>query len=541
MARGFVPPGYRYLGPGNDLNRGEPTNEADALARTHDEAYEAILQAGGRPYTQWSPADQAFFENLQVNDIATAAAKGLFGLKKTLNRTGLIGSTTQSNLRGREDMRGFRNNVRQGPNGLFETAAERRRREQRERNEHEGATEERRRRFRTEGTDLEGAIIAANDDARTSLANLPGGEDSVPDLSDLLPDAGDTTQSGGDSRGRLPPGARMNNDTNMDPPGGQQMALMSSGDGFSMQSKETPITDPPSITYGLQETHTTILPWDGWLGIFGADYTAPIQVPIRMNAVSDMIPITTQTSPTAPTGPTVKGIYGSKMTASFGTSYVGFPANQASASTDPTERPAWREFWYQLYDYYTVLKCHWEIIIENPINSGGQLPLLVGVQYDSYSDTATSTGNVMPQTRLVEALSYKNMQWYRVDGQSSVEQQGRDNNIQVIKGTYMPGQIKRNIVNDGDVKTWTKTDGTLPTLKDLLTINFWLHPLASSSSSGVTYGAANMQINLKYVVQFKDLKLQARYPNTLVTNQDIQLNLNESPTATGNPLQLPNT
>jgi hypothetical protein len=96
MTRGFVPPGYRYLGPGNSLDVGEPTNEADALAREHDKAYSAILAAGGRPYTQWSDADQEFFGNLTVNDIPTAVAKGLFGFKKGLNAVGLIGKTGTS-------------------------------------------------------------------------------------------------------------------------------------------------------------------------------------------------------------------------------------------------------------------------------------------------------------------------------------------------------------------------------------------------------------------------------------------------------------
>jgi len=73
------------------LDVGEPRNEADRLAQIHDQAYDAILKSGGRPYTQWSDADQEFFANLTVNDIPTAIAKGLFGLKKGLNKIGLIG------------------------------------------------------------------------------------------------------------------------------------------------------------------------------------------------------------------------------------------------------------------------------------------------------------------------------------------------------------------------------------------------------------------------------------------------------------------
>lgn len=37
--QGLVPPPFKYLGPGNSLNRGEPYNEVDADAKEHDEAY----------------------------------------------------------------------------------------------------------------------------------------------------------------------------------------------------------------------------------------------------------------------------------------------------------------------------------------------------------------------------------------------------------------------------------------------------------------------------------------------------------------------
>lgn len=94
MTRGWVPPGYKYLGPGNSLDLGEPTNAADALAREHDIAYDELLKAGAKPYTQWSDADQAFFANLTVNDVPTAIAKGLFGIKKGLYKTHIIGKGT---------------------------------------------------------------------------------------------------------------------------------------------------------------------------------------------------------------------------------------------------------------------------------------------------------------------------------------------------------------------------------------------------------------------------------------------------------------
>ena len=320
------------------------------------------------------------------------------------------------------------------------------------------------------------------------------GESSIPDLSDLLPGGDDSSQfeRSGASR-NVPSIMNGGNGDGGDEPM-QEAARMPGGD--NMQSKETPISPYPTLTYGLQETHTTILPWTGWLSANELDYATPVQLPIRMNAIHDMVPITTGTDPAAGVSYPSKGLYGSKRAHNNGRSHRPFPATFASASTSPTERPQWREYWRQLYDYYTVLACHYEIVIHNPAQTGSFYePVICGVQFDSYSDTATSTGNVMPQTRLIEALNYKNIRWYNIEGQSIAEQQQGDNNIQIVRGTYKPGMIKHNIVNDGDVKTWTKTDGTLPTLKDILTLNFWSHPFATATSSGASAGV-NIQMNL---------------------------------------------
>lgn len=57
-----MPPGYKYLGPGNSLDQGEPTNPSDAAAKEHDEAYAAYLRSGKNPYLYFSPADQRFID-----------------------------------------------------------------------------------------------------------------------------------------------------------------------------------------------------------------------------------------------------------------------------------------------------------------------------------------------------------------------------------------------------------------------------------------------------------------------------------------------
>ena len=276
--------------------------------------------------------------------------------------------------------------------------------------------------------------------------------------------------------------------------------------------------------------------------------------------------------PTDATLSSTKGFY-NKPFNSLGrmntSSSLDFPEKFTNNATEATERPAWREYWAKLYEYYTVLGCEYEIIIHNPINvqqtemalmamsngSTGTLganlvgqpagystmntDIVCALQMDTYSDTSGSTGNVMPLTRYSEIRAYKNIRWYPIEGGKKT----------VIRGTYKPGQAKRNIVNDGDVKTWTATSVTLPNLKEILTLNFFNDPFYAGTTTptynasgfaatgGHIKGCANIEVNLKYIVQYKDLKVQARYPNTLQTDQDITQILNETVNASGSALQ----
>lgn len=348
----------------------------------------------------------------------------------------------------------------------------------------------------------------------------------------------------------------------------QALARAGGGGGPNTVSKETPISIA-TPSYGLQETHTTILPWTGWMTVASIDKTTPVQVAIRMNGVWDMV------DGTMPVGVAAgaalnKGIYFDPAGADGLNSNTGvqYPARFAPNTATATERPQWRDYWASLYDYYTVLGCEYEIIVNNPTthwdsiilngpattayggtaaatNMGAldqapavQAPIqlsanaVCAIQYDTNTALATTTGNVMPQTNYREVRYFKNIRWERINDR---------NGTNVIRGTYKPGQAKRNIQNDGDVKTWTRTAATTPpngepvqspNLREMLTLNFWQDPLNITNQPV----SLNMEINLKYIVQFKDLKLQARYPNRITTDQDIVLTLNEDQTAAGNPL-----
>lgn len=396
-----------------------------------------------------------------------------------------------------------------------------------------------------------------------SFDNSPS-EEQVPDLSDIMPEQ------------------------QADEP--MEMATMArsggsgGGGGPNQVAKETPII-LAKPTYGLQETHTTILPWTGWITAAGLDKRTPQQLKIRMNTPWDMIDATTSNIGTIDgVNVSTKGLYNRPIDPSgkYSTSQQSrYPVEFTNNTTEATERPAWRDYWSRLYEYYTVLGCEYEIILYNPVQVKDvrlqiaqenkrfvtgpttitfpaiqqfidcgyyNTDCVCAVQYDTYSATATSTGNVMPGTNYEEIRAYPGIRWYPIKGGQKA----------VIKGTYRPGQAKRNVVNDGDVKTWTKTaDGVPTSLSEILTLNFFMDPFFNARRQDIYFlnaagdmssfepqstganirGAVNMEINLKYIVQFKDLRQQARYPNTLTTDQDITQILNESIGSSGSALQ----
>jgi hypothetical protein len=316
MGRGWVPPGYKYLGPGNDLNRGEPTNAADALAKTHDENYDALIKAGAKPYTQWSDADQAFFKNLHVNDIPTAVAKGLFGIKKGLHNVGIIGKATMGNKK-------LRTNQQAKQDTLINSLAQ----------------WEQDPRYKPGGR-LRGLVHDVIDNHPTEAMDTGDA---------IIPFEGQT-------RGRKRDADEMEAE-----PEPEAAMARAGGDSGNTVSKETPISIYPSLSYGIQDTHTTILPWTGFCSVWGLDDDTPVQIKLRMNSPYAFFPNTTLDK----TAALAKGIYNSTFKESGVLAGVNFPAILANNSATHNVRPQWRAFWANQYSYYTVLGCEYKITVHN--------------------------------------------------------------------------------------------------------------------------------------------------------------------------------
>lgn len=66
---GLVLPGYKYLGPLNSLDKGEPVNEADAIAFDHDVEYNRAQSDSDVRNADWKA----------INRFGKSASSGSFG------------------------------------------------------------------------------------------------------------------------------------------------------------------------------------------------------------------------------------------------------------------------------------------------------------------------------------------------------------------------------------------------------------------------------------------------------------------------------
>lgn len=90
--KGFVLPGSKYIGPGNEMNKGKPVDEADANAYQHDVDYDNYLKKGHKAkdvYTGYSDADERLLKKTKANTPNGLAVVLGMGAKKMLNKTGL--------------------------------------------------------------------------------------------------------------------------------------------------------------------------------------------------------------------------------------------------------------------------------------------------------------------------------------------------------------------------------------------------------------------------------------------------------------------
>lgn len=318
-------------------------------------------------------------------------------------------------------------------------------------------------------------------------------------------------------------------------------------DGTKGNVKETPITKAQP-TYGLPNTHTTIIPYN--VCMYAAGFgrggthsgttkngpgirmdicmTAP---GLRFRSPQGNNSIASYSSSTSPAGTNFNATASNTYpTLGYGTIQQvvdNFPANYVDAETSFTvtgltsrvvgirnapsnyeQRPFYLEEFNEDWEYYTVLGCEYDIRIEHLGAKQGDDILIgetfTGTRKPPMINKYTVAGLTQTESVTVQnALGWKNVKWHRMNGNSK-------RNVMNIRGTYRTGDYKREVVDDDKVKTWNTTKPWVnPTLVEDLTLMFFQHP--QNSQSYTDTGCCNIYIQLKWIVQYKDLHQYKRY------------------------------
>lgn len=287
--------------------------------------------------------------------------------------------------------------------------------------------------------------------------------------------------------------------------GAESRALTTTSQGgMKTMLKETPIT-LQKHHFGLPETVTKVLTQTSYITpVTGATpVSGPIQFQFRLNTPYDWF-ISSLTTPTTSaayttavfTNPALPG-----TSKSWPSTLAVYPTILSSSTG---ERPQWREFFEKQYGYYTVLGLEYELTFFNVSTQPGD-DVVVAWFTDSYSDTNATfihpTGRPMRDMEQWPDVSFKRVP-AAGDGDTSKA-------YRVIKGYYRPGSKKTSVENDEDMKTWTKTTaGTLPSLTEIMTVS-----VAKSWDNAWTgHCPLNCRIDMRWIVQYKDLKNNFRWP-----------------------------
>ena len=130
-------------------------------------------------------------------------------------------------------------------------------------------------------------------------------------------------------------------------------------------------------------------------------------------------------------------------------------------------------------------------------------------------DAGTSTNNnTMPDASLDEMAEWPGVKKKFISGQKGLD--SNQDSVK-IKGTWRPNTITRTATNDNEIQTWLPTTGLHPppTYTEQLHLRFFRAPFFSTNGTARTSAVGvNVQVKLRYIVQFKDLKNQLRYPRT---------------------------
>lgn len=264
------------------------------------------------------------------------------------------------------------------------------------------------------------------------------------------------------------------------------------GNTATRYGQETPVTIPPTITYGLQDTHTTILPFT-FYGCAGTlSHGSPTKLKLRCNSPYNCV----ETDFLPGTGSiTINSIYNKFISSTITSTWIDPPTTYTNGVIQG-ERPAYLKYWSNYYDYYTVLGMEIHMVVQNANTDALADAICVVTESGTQDPPSASLDNVMywkqKSMHLIEACNPGSRP---------------DHSATIIEKSWKPGQFKREVRDDDKSQVWTQVNN-IPPLNEHF--NFWFYraPIFAATSSV----AVNFMCTIKYIVQFKDPKSNVHYP-----------------------------
>lgn len=310
-------------------------------------------------------------------------------------------------------------------------------------------------------------------------------------------------------------------------PGGKPVARAGEGSTSTSGANgtgETPVSMNVPRELGIfTETRTAILPLKFYCSFSKLRNTVSNNVlKIRMNAPYNILDDSTFIQHTE--GATVSPGLGTIQRRIYEdpneTTFSGFdtalyPAVPPDALTsgsgvvaDANCRPAWRLWYEQFYKSYHTIETQYKITFTNPETTPGNRARVI-VEHDVY--TANSLANIMPTGATITRRDMLQNGWKHLDEHIVTERNNNDDRgwIKTVEGTWRPGVWDRETLNDTDIKAWYTTSAQPDPdwVENLVIVGF-----NDDFNSVFNFGHLNIMVELRYIVQFKNLTERVRYP-----------------------------
>lgn len=446
--RGWVAPGYNYLGPGNDMGM-VPVDEDDRIAQDHDERYTKYQKYGHDPYWNWNEADEVA-RNEFGHGYGGWIGKGAFTLKRTAYQAGLIGSIPEP--RPEEDR------IAEVFGGHSHISPKHNKRIVRNQRKMPSPNQS------EEWKKLQEEIARKKKEEEQKRINDPLNR---------------PTQPMNEDKNKGPP------PTVDDPMTGPSSSLRLAGGGAVGNHGETGIDAWRNARLNpFNKTQNTILPYyqkaQGTLQAVDTE-GGQFSFTIRLNSIYDIL--TTR-------------------------SYTANPAEAADAADGTIQVPIMRNFWIQLYDYWTVVDMHYKVRFWSEDEGFQEIEIFEykhGMQAPpSVNANGTSGGLLWRKYRMMHPhMRYKT---FRLRNAASTEQDPFDKTCE-FTGHYNYNMTYNAVAEDELAQTWHK-ETEVPPQREQLTYIIQ----RSERSPFSTQTIIKYDIEAVYHVQWKDLKAVMEYP-----------------------------